>query len=264
MLFLTGGAVPGAKEQVDRWFPLALLILFAGPSVSGLLMTALVSGKEGFRNYSSRLLKWRVGVGFWAAALLTGPVSVAVVLSVLSLVSKEYLPGIAGAENKIALLFFGIAWGLVGGGLLEETGWTGFAVPRLRLRYGIFKTGLIAGILWGAWHCPIAYWSSGSLAANTSMTIFVSGFLLFYFGALPAFRVLLVWLHDRTGSLLLTMLMHAGLSSSCLILQPASTGTPYLVWNLVLAAVMWIVVAINRKRLTSRLKRPGTTAGEMA
>lgn len=250
LLVLTGGRVPGTKEQVDGLFPLALLILFAGPSISGLLMTALVFGKAGFRNYSSRLLKWRVGIGYWAAALLTGPVLVAAVLLALSLVSKDYLPGIVGADNKIALLVFGVAWGLVGGGLLEETGWTGFAVPQLRKRYGVFTTGLIAGVLWGLWHCLIAYWSSGSLAANASTSIFVSGFLLFYFCALPAYRVFLVWLHDRTGSLLLTMVMHAGLSSSCLILQPASTGTPYLVWNLALAALMWIVVVINRKRIT--------------
>jgi hypothetical protein len=41
----------------------------------------------------------------------------------------------------------GIAIGLVGGGLMEEPGWTGFAVPRLRRRYRVLTTGLIVGFV---------------------------------------------------------------------------------------------------------------------
>jgi hypothetical protein len=71
----------------------------------------------------------------------------------------------------------------------------------------------------------------------------VVGNLFFYLGALPAYRVLMVWVYDRTGSLLVGMLMHASLSASMLILQPPSTGVPFLTWNVVLAATLWIVVA---------------------
>jgi hypothetical protein len=63
--------------------------------------------------------------------------------------------------------------------------------------------------------------------------------------------VLLVGLHDRTGSLLLVMLMHASLSAGTLILQPAVSGPPFAVWNLALAVVVWGVVAgaaITRRR----------------
>jgi membrane protease YdiL (CAAX protease family) len=61
---------------------------------------------------------------------------------------------------------------------------------------------------------------------------------------MPAFRVLMVWVYERTGSLLLAMLMHACLSSGMLILTPtAISGVPLLTWLLVLAAVLWVVVA---------------------
>ena len=36
-------------------------------------------------------------------------------------------------------------------GIFEELGWTGFAIPRLRLRYNVFTTGIIVGLVWGAW-----------------------------------------------------------------------------------------------------------------
>jgi hypothetical protein len=205
-------------------------------------LTGLLHGKAGFRELVSRLFKWRVAARWYAAALLAGPLLVAAVLFALLLVSPVFLPGIVTTDDRVALLLFGLAWGLVGGGLLEELGWTGFAVPRLRLRYGAVATGLIVGLLWGAWHFLIAFWASRALAGEQSLAIFVAGFLAFYVVALPAYRVLMVWVYDRTASLLVAMLMHAFLSASTLILQPQTTAG-HLTWNLVLAAALWIVVA---------------------
>jgi hypothetical protein len=236
------GAIPGASEQVERLFLFALLAYFAGPSVEGVLMTGLVSGSAGLRTLLSRLLRWRVSARWYAAALLPGPLLVAGILLVLSLFSPGYLPGIVTSDNKVGLLLFGIAWGLIGGGLLEELGWTGFAVPRLRLRYNALTTGLIVGLLWGAAHFLIAFWASRSMSGEGSLAVFVAGFLAFYVGALPAYRVLMLWVYDRTGSLLVAVLMHAVLSASTIILQPRSTAGN-LTWNLVLAAALWVIVA---------------------
>lgn len=244
ILVLAGpGGIPGTKEQVERLFPFMLLALFAGPSVAGILSTSLVDGRAGLRELRARLLRWRVGARWYVVALLFAPFLVATVLFTLSLLSSAFLPGILNTNDKLTLLLFGIAWGLIGGGFLEELGWTGFAVPTLRLHYSALQTALIVGILWGVWHILIAFWSSGGLAGETPLAIFVAGFLAFYLGALPAYRVLMVWVYDRTRSLPVAMLMHASFSASALILQPLATGMPYLIWNLVLAAVLWIVVA---------------------
>lgn len=244
ILALAGpGGIPGTQEQVETLFPFMLLTLFAGPSVAGVLSTSLVDGRAGLRELRARLLRWRVGVRWYVVALLFAPLLVAAVLFALSLLSPAFLPGLLNTNDKVTLILFGITWGLIGGGFLEELGWTGFAVPRLRLHYSALKTALLVGILWGVWHILIAFWSSGGLAGETPLAIFVAGFLAFYLGALPAYRVLMVWVYDRTRSLPVTMLMHASLSASTLILQPLATGMPYLTWNLVLAAVLWIVVA---------------------
>ena len=50
------------------------------------------------------------------------------------------------------------------------------------------------------------------------------------FSFLPAYRVLMVWVYDRTGSVLVAMLMHVSLTASTLILQPldvAGTRRPH-------------------------------------
>jgi len=246
ILMLIGGPsnIPGTNEQVGRLFPFALIVLFAGPSIAGILMNYLVDGRVGLRNLKLRLLQWRIEPRWYAIALLTGPLLVALVLLGLSLFSQGFMPGIAATKDKLAFVFFGIAWGLIGGGLLEELGWTGFAVPRLRLNYNILVTGLIVGVLWGVWHFLIAFWSSSSLSGGSSWAMFVGGFLAFYLLALPAYRVLMVWVYDRTRNLPVSMLMHASLSASTLILQPLATGLVSLIWNLVLGIVLWVIVAV--------------------
>lgn len=257
LLVLAGpGGVPGTQEQVEALFPFMLLVLFAGPSIAGPLLTMLVDGRAGLRDLRARLLRWQVSVRWYVIALLFAPLLVAAVLFVLSLFSPAYLPGILNTSDKLSLLLFGIAWGLIGGGFLEELGWTGFAVPKLRRQYSAITTALIVGILWGVWHILIAFWSSGSLAGEESVAIFVAGFLAFYLGALPAYRILMVWVYDRTESLLVAMLMHASLSASTLILQPLATGIPYLTWNLVLSAVLWGIVAAVAVASRGRITHP--------
>ena len=245
ILILIGGPcnIPGTKEQAEKLFVPALLIMFAGPFISGVLMNFLIDGKEGLRKLLSRLLQWRAEGRWYAIAVFTGPLLVAAVLFGLSLFNQEFLPGIVTTKDKVGLMIFGVAWGLIGGGLLEETGWTGFAVPQLRQRHGILSTGLIVGILWGIWHFMIAFWASNYLGGADSWTMFVAGFLAFYLLALPAYRVLLVLVYDRTGSLPVIMLMHAFLSASTLIFQPSATGKIAFIWNLVLGIVLWIIVA---------------------
>ena len=243
LVLVAPGGIPGEPEEVARLFPFALTALFAGPSVAGLVMTALVSGRAGLRELRTRLLRWRVSAAWWAAALLTGPVLVAAVLFGLSLYSPDFVPGLLTTEDKLALLIFGLGWGLVGGGLLEELGWAGFAVPTLRQRHGALTTGLIVGLLWGTWHLLIAFWASRGLAGEASLAAFIAGFVAFYFVALPAYRVLMVWLYDHTTSLLLAMLMHAVLSASTIILQPVSAHGQFT-WNFLLGAALWAVVAV--------------------
>jgi membrane protease YdiL (CAAX protease family) len=247
ILILIGGPgnIPGTKEQTEKLFVPALLIMFAGPFISGIFMNFFVDGKRGLRMLLSQLLQWRTKAYWYAAAVLTGPLLVLTVLFGLSLFSQTFLPGIITTENKITLLIFGLGWGLVGGGLFEETGWTGFVVPKLRQRYSILSTGLIVGILWGIWHFMIAFWASNYLDSANSWIMFVAGFLAFYLLALPAYRVLLVWVFDRTRNLPVIMLMHAFLSASTLTLQPSATGgVVTFTWNLVLGIVLWIVVAV--------------------
>ena len=246
-------AVGREGMPIDRYSLIPILSLFAGPSAAGLLLTGIFDGKKGLCDFGSRLFRWRVSARWYAVAILITPLVVTPILLALSLFSPDFLPAIITTDDKVALLLLGIVAGLVGG-FLEELGWTGFAVPRLRLRYNILTTGLIVGLLWGAWHVPITFAASVSPSGAISLPLFLPP-LFFYVAVLPVFRVFMVWVYDRTESLLVAILMHWSLAASTFtILLPPAIGRPLITYYLILAAVLWILVAAvvlaNREQLS--------------
>jgi CAAX protease family protein len=247
MLFAVGlgpGGFSATPQQVQMAVPYAVPAMILGPSVASVLLTGLLYGRAGLREFRSRLLRWRVGARWYALALLTAPLSIMAVLLALSFLSPEFLPRIFTASDKPILFLMGIAVGLVAG-IFEELGWTGFAVPTLlRLRYGVLSTGLIMGVLWGAWHFFVNFWGSGVTSGELSLAIFLPVWLLgTLVGSLTAYRVLMVWVYERTGSLLVAMLMHVSLATFTFILTPPLGGAPYWVIGFAYAAALWVVVA---------------------
>jgi membrane protease YdiL (CAAX protease family) len=257
-LVMGPSGLPGTSEQVATLFPLAFLLLYAGPVVSGPVLTGLVSGRVGLRRLLARLVRWRVGTRWYVVAILTTPLLMAAAYVPLSLISPGFLPRIAAsgggvtpllsafgaaADDKATMVLAGLVLGVMFG-FLEELGWTGFAIPMLKRSHGVLATGFIVGALWGAWHVPITFWSSGDTSGVFSPTLFLPPFV-FYVAALPAYRVLMVWIYDRTESLLVATVMHASLIASTLVIfAPVATeGTALVIYWLVLAAALWLVVA---------------------
>ena len=232
------GGFPADPEQIETLMPFVAWAMLAGPSVSGLLLTGLIYGLSGLRELFSRLLKWRVNAGWYAFALLPAPILAG---SLLFAFSQNSL--IFTVDNKVAFLLAGIAAGL--STVFEEIGWTGFAVPRLRLRYNIFNTALIVGVVWGAWHLLQGLWISGTYAGELPVAVFLTLSTLIGIAQLTAYRVLLVWVFDNTESLLVVTLMHASLSTSTIfIFRPLSAGASFLTYTFALTAAIWALVAV--------------------
>jgi membrane protease YdiL (CAAX protease family) len=143
-------------------------------------------------------------------------------------------------------------------GIFEEIGWTGFAIPTLRRRCTLLTTGLIVGALWGAWHLLTnVLWAANVSAGDLPLSIYLSASIAgVLIGYLPAFRVLMVWVYEHTGSVLIAMLMHVSLTTSVIALTPTLTGVSVLLCSYAMAATMWIVVAaiafLNRRRVSPR------------
>jgi CAAX protease family protein len=238
ILILVG---PGGFLGTTSTSPTFALVGFAsllGPSVAGIFMTALVDGWAGLRELLSRLRRWRVGVRWYAVALLTAPLVTILTLLALSLTSPAFVPAIITADDKASLLLSGFAVGLIVPAF-EELGWTGFVTPRLRLRHGVLGTGLIMGLLWGTWHLPLFAGSAASSGAIPP-ALFMAAML---FAWLPPYRVLMVWVYDRTQSLLVVMLMHMPIVVSQFVLNPEGISGEQMFMSLIATgAALWLVV----------------------
>ena len=239
--------IPAPQEVFQKRYPIVFLPYLLGPLVSGLFMIAVTSGKMGLQALFSRLLHWRISWRWYAAALLTAPLLTLVLLLIFSLFNPAYLPAIFTSGGKGTLLLTGVMVGLFGGGLMEEPGWTGFALPQIKKQRDLLASGLIIGFVWGVWHILPTYWGSGDAGGALSLPLLIPP-LVFYLAVLPAYRVLMVWLHECTESLLIVMLSHASLTASSLfILAPGVTGYAFLPYYLVLAVVFWIGVYLIRR-----------------
>jgi membrane protease YdiL (CAAX protease family) len=229
----------------------------AGPSVAGLLMTGLIHGRAGLRDLLTRLLRWRVGLRWWLIALLTAPILMAAIIFALSLISPDFVPAIVTTDDRMGLVVSGIVLGLTVS-FFEEIGWTGFVTPEVRKRHGIVPTGLLMGLVWGAWHYPLF---SGSASGSIPPALYIA-VLLFSF--LIPFRILMVWVHDRTQSVLVVMFMHAPLAAGQLILLPSALSNEgAVVFDLVFATALWALVAAvfaGGRRVRRAEPEPSATA----
>lgn len=220
-----------STSQSAAFLP-AVIVMLAGPSIASLLLTGIVDGRAGYRDLFARLVKWRVSLGWYALAILIAPIVTAGVLLVLALPS----PGLT-----TAVVFGGLFAGATT--VLEEIGWTGFAVPRLRRHYSVPATGLIVGVLWGLWHLLQQIFFIGTYAGGMQPMVFLTLSFFAAVASLTAYRVLLVWIYDRTGSLLVTTVMHGMLTASSIFwFTPTVSGVVFLLDVWLVAAAMWLIV----------------------
>jgi uncharacterized protein len=219
---------------------LLFLAMLLGPSISGVVCTVLLDGRAGLRALGLRMIRWRVGAGWYAVALLTVPATLLVVLAVLSIfVDPAFAP-------RFQWWLFGL--GLLAG-VFEEIGWTGFSTPRLLAGNSLLVTGLALGLTWALWHLLVDFrYNAGALGAFWPLE-----FLVTYLLALTPYRLLMTWVYSHTQSLAVSILMHASFTGSLLVLVPIVPASLGFYWQSAFAVVLWAFVAV-----VLRKERAGT------
>lgn len=160
-----------------------------GPPVAAAVVLRLLG--EPLGPWARAIVHWRVAPGFWVYALGL-PVAVFGVANIsLAVMGEPVQWSLIGGRIVPYLGTLVVTMLLVGG--QEEPGWRGFALPRLEDRYGPVTATLILGLVWGVWHVPI-YGPLGFV---------VPFFLAFFY----------TWLYNRTGSVLLAIVLHGGLTA---------------------------------------------------
>ena len=152
----------GQRHIVPVPLPLILLDITAGlgPLLAALAVTSYEAGRTGRRALLGQLLRWR-GLGRWFAIATLGPVLLTAITYALWLgTGGSRPPAEALAQWTLLPVFFAYIL-LFGGGVDEELGWRGYALPRLQQRYGAAIASVILGVAWAGWHIP-AWFTPGS------------------------------------------------------------------------------------------------------
>ena len=203
-------------------------VMVAGVGLTGIALTAVTGGRAGLRELAARFR--RPIARRWLAVLLIPPAGILAVLGGLSLgVSSQFTP---------QFFIFGIAAGVVAG-FCEEIGWTGFAYPQMRARFGWLPAALLLGVLWGLWHLPVV----DSLGAASPHGSYWPEFFAAFIAVLIAIRVLIAWTYEHTGSLRMAQLLHASSTGFLVILSaPRVTPAQEALWYIIYAGLLWAIV----------------------
>lgn len=180
-------------------------VIFAGLAlIPAFVIASAFSGPSGVRRTLSSLVRPRGGCGWYLLALL-----LPLVFGLVSVWVSEQLGWQLITTPQPPSSLFQLAGSVLvsflytlvyAGGLNEETGWTGFALPRFQAKFNPLVSTILVWILWMLWHVPLHY--SGYF--NLSLHVLVGSF----FG-----RFLLTWLFIRTsGGMLSAMLLHASVN----------------------------------------------------
>lgn len=175
-------------------------------TIAGVVVTAVIAGRAGLnilgKKFNPRLAGWR-----WVGAALLLPYGLFGTAALLTIVGNPTILETANLslQSLWAVLFSAqaglIFYMLLRGGMGEEPGLRGFALPRLQLRYGPTIASFIIGLLWAGWHLPVYMQSDG-------VSVIVSLLLAFSFSYLFTF-----FYNYARESLWVVIILHAGMNA---------------------------------------------------
>jgi len=208
-----------------------------GPFIAAILVLVLTKGRSGVRELLRRMTTWQGGF-LW---LLVAPGLVILYLA-LAFVLNLFLGGNISQTSHLTAFGPTLLSLVLLGGVWEEPGWTGFALPLLQSRnatraFGHLRASLIMGLIRAGWHLPLM--ASGA----------IPWFDVLFFSM--AFQFLISWLFNRTGeSVLIPMLFH--LTSNVVgggIVLPLFTGIDHDRYYLLFVIIAWLpALVLNRPR----------------
>ncbi|RLC75834.1 MAG: CPBP family intramembrane metalloprotease [Chloroflexi bacterium] len=223
-----------ARGLINAPIPFAAHYLAAyGPLLAAFVVTGLTAGRAGLKELCGRMFEWRARLGWWLVAF--APLLLYALLAVVlrfiqgqwsdlaALGQIDFLPNLGVGALFVWILTFGLG---------EETGWRGFALPRLQQGRSALSATIILWFFGALWHLPLFFYLYDA--------IIIVGFLL----GLLAGAITFTWLYNSAGgSILLVAVWHGAFNfvTGCVTCKTgvaaAVLSTLVMVWAVVV--VLW-------------------------
>ncbi|MCL4302271.1 MAG: CPBP family intramembrane metalloprotease [Anaerolineae bacterium] len=209
-----------------------------GPLMAAIVVSGLIGGKVEFREWVRCCLRWRVGIGWYAVALLL-PFGINATAAMLAVLLGAPFPSATQLSRWPELFIVFVLYLVAFGPLGEEPGWRGFAMPRLAARHSALVASLVLGLAVAIWHLPL---------------VFVGKQPAVILGATFAAQIMYTWLTNHAhGSVLIVMVAHAVQGACGEYFGPmfSGAGATLQIWLLVAVqvAVALILAALTGPEL---------------
>jgi membrane protease YdiL (CAAX protease family) len=244
------GSVPASAA------PLLIVLGTFGPFLSAVAIVARTSGFRGLGEFIGQAFRWRVGIQWYAAALVA-PAAIRIVVLYLHVMKGGSFPDLSDATRWLAVpsTFFVVL--LIGGPTGEEFGWRGFLLQRVQPVLGVLGASIVIGMVSALWHLPL-FWIAGTAQSHLPFAIFAVRTV--------ALSIISTWLYNGTRrSLLFVLLFHASLNTwpnTIYILEAEGTIAPYLSTTIIYAgwALQLLILGLLRGRGDRRKQEDATPA----
>jgi len=224
------------------------------PMLAAVLMSLREGGTAELKRLFRSLLLWRVAARWYAVILLGFPL-LALVAVALSFITSGHRPDLSASyihsifpefPRNLSpwLLFLPFLLLSIVTTIPEETGWRGFALPRLQRSWGPLLASLAVGSLWGFWHLPDFFYLR-AVQSGISFPLFLAGTV--------STSILFTWVFNGTGgSLLMVSILHSSFNAADVFLPllPQVTGTTLqlALYLALITAVAVILIVFSRLR----------------
>lgn len=195
------------NEQMDLSTPLVIISVITG-LLPAFVVSSVFSRIPGVRALLRTYLKPGGAFGYYLLALVLIP-AIWLLGNILSRAMGMEVPLSsypAGGVKILGMVILSFLYNLIYGGLSEEPGWRGFALPRLQAKFNPLVSSLILWVFWAVWHAPARF---GGIEAKSLSDTLVEWILILLV------TVIFTWLFNRTkGSVLVTALIHPAMNTT--------------------------------------------------
>jgi membrane protease YdiL (CAAX protease family) len=215
--------------------PFAIVIYAIIALLPAYVVSSAFSKFPGVRKSLSSLVKPKGHFGYYLFALLMVPAIKLISVPISNIFGLELISvpdnpgGIQLIVLVLALFFYGF---LFTGGLNEEVGWTGFALPRLQKLYNPFIASIVLWFFWILWHIPMqigGFW-------NPELEFFIRALIGTFFA-----RFILTWLFNKSkGGILPAMILHVSANVSFAVLPNSDVA-------MILEAILAVVIVVKSR-----------------
>ncbi len=207
-----------------------------GPLAAAFLVTKFSEGKTGIGDLISRLVRVQFNPLLWLAALSPLLIYFSVSagfaffrgrpIDLAALGQVNFLPPLGLVVIPIWIMTFGFG---------EETGWRGFALPRLQANNSALGASFRLWVIWAFWHLPLFFYSYSPEAIPGMLSGLFAGTIVF------------TWLFNTSrGSVLITAVFHGLFNATTAFTAPQIEWSAPLISVLVIAGAV-IVTAVYKQ-----------------